>query len=96
MQQGLDRLVSPAGIAGERPDGEVPIGFQLHGGATDELLQPRVGRIGFEQAGVDLFRRAGAGQVAPVDARTDCGRVPVLVDALDVGSLRLIPAGRGV
>ena len=46
--------------------------------------------------GVDLFALAGAGKAAAVDASAERGRVPVPVDALDVGSLRLIPARRWI
>ena len=73
-------------------DREVALHFKLHRGATDKLLEPLVGRITIEQHGIDFFTVARAGDVAAVDPRADRSGVPVPVYALDVGSLRLIPA----
>ena len=92
----VDRVAPPARIGGQRDEAEVSRRLQLHGGATDELLQPLAGRMLVELGGVDLFPPARAGEVAAVDPGTNHGRVPLPVDAFDVGGLRFIPARRGI
>ena len=73
-------------------DGKIAFHFKLHCGATDKLHEPLVGWIAIKQHGVDLFTVAGVRDITAVDSHPDRSRGPVPVDALDVGSLRLIPA----
>ena len=82
----------PSRLLRQCVDREVALHFKLHRGASDKLLEPLVGRITIEQHGIDFFTVARAGDVAAVDPRADRSGSPVPVDALDVGSLRLIPA----
>ena len=92
----VDRVAPPARIGGQGDEAKVSRCLQLHRGAMDELLQPLAGRMLLELGGVDLFPPTRARKVAAVEPGADRSRVSFPVDALDVGSFRLILSRRWI